>query len=64
MVFPYLCKACFNDLEFGGHIDNQNNYIHIIGSWITQRPYVLFKISKDIFNFNPPTFGRSSVATR
>ena len=64
IIFPYLCKAYFNDLEFGGLIDNQNHYIHIIGSWITPGPHVLFKISKDIINFNPPTFGRSSVATR
>ena len=67
IVFPYLCKVCFNDLEFGDHIDNQNHYIHIIGSWITPRPHVLFEISKDILNylnFNPPTFGRSSTATR
>ena len=64
MVFPYSCKAYFNDLEFGDLIDNQNHYIHIIGSWITLRPYVLFDISKDILNFNPPTFGKSSAATR
>ena len=36
MIFPYPCKAYFNDLEFGNLIDNQNHYIHIIGSWITQ----------------------------
>ena len=64
MVFQYPCKACFNDLEFGDLIDNQNYYIHIIGSWITLGPHALFKISKDIINFNPPTFGRSSAATR
>ena len=64
MVFPYPCKAYFNDLEFGDLIDNQNYYIHIIGSWITPGPHVLFKISKDIINFNPPVFGRSSAATR
>ena len=64
MVFSYLCKVCFNDLEFGDPIDNQNHYIYIIGSWITPRPHVLFEISKYILNFNPPTFGRSSVATR
>ena len=64
MVFPYSCKAYFNDLKFGDLIGNQNHYIHIIGSWITPRPHVLFEISKDIFNFNLPTFGRSSAATR
>ena len=64
MIFPYPCKAYFNDLEFGDLIHNQNYYIHIIGSWITPRPHVLFEISKDILNFNLPTFGRSSVATR
>jgi hypothetical protein len=63
-VFPYSCKAYFNDMEFRDLIDNQNHYILIIGSWITPRPHVLFEISKDILNFNPPTFGRSSAATR
>ena len=42
MVFPYSCKAYFNDLEFGDHIDNQNHDIHIVGSWIIPSPYVLF----------------------
>ena len=64
MVFLYSCKAYFNDLEFEDLIDNQNHYIHIIGSWITPRPHVLFEISKDILNFNLPTFGMSSDATR
>ena len=64
MVFPYLCKACFNDLEFRDLIDNHNHYIHIIRSWITPRSHVLFKISRDILNFNAPTFGKSSAATR
>jgi hypothetical protein len=63
-VFSYSCKAYFNDLKFGDLIYNQNHYILIIGSWITPRPQVLLEISKDILNFNPPTFGRSSVATR
>jgi hypothetical protein len=27
------------------------------------RQHVLFEISKDILNFNPPTFGRSSADT-
>jgi hypothetical protein len=58
MVFPYPRKAYFNDLKFGDLIDNQNHYIHIIGSWITPRPHVLFEISKDIINYKPPTFGR------
>ena len=63
MVFPYSCKAYFNDLEFGDLIGNQNHYIHIIGSWITPRPHVLFEISKDILNFNPQTFGWNRAAT-
>jgi hypothetical protein len=64
MVFLYWCKAYLDDLKFGDLINNQNHYIHINGSWITPRPHVLFEISKDILNFNPPTFGRSSAATR
>ena len=63
MIIPYSCKAYFNDLEFGDLIDNQNHYIHIIGSWITPRPHVLFEISKDILNFNPQTFGWNRAAT-
>jgi hypothetical protein len=64
MVFPYSCEAYFNDLEFGDLIDNQNHYTDIIRSWITPISHVLFEISKDILNFNPPTFGRSNAATR
>ena len=64
MVFPYSCKAYFNYLKFGDLIGNQNHYILVIGSWITPRPHMLFEISKDILNFNPPIFGRSSTATR
>ena len=63
IVFPYSCTAYFNDLDFGDLIGNQNHYIHIIGLWIIPRLYVLFQISKDILNFNPPTFGRNSAAT-
>ena len=50
MIFPYSCKAYFNDLEFEDLIDNQNHDIHVIGSWIIPSPYVLFYDIKDILN--------------
>ena len=68
MVFPYSCKAYSNvkliHLEFEDLMDNQNRNIHVIGSWIIPSPYVLFYDIKDIFNFNLPTLGRNSAATR
>ena len=64
MIFPYSCKAYFNDLKFGDLIDNQNHDIHVIGSWIIPSPYVLFYDIKDILNFNLRILGRNGAAIR
>ena len=66
MVIPYPCKAYFNDLKFGDLIDNQNHYIQLDHGFFQMNTKITcaIKISKDILNFNPPTFGRSSAATR
>jgi hypothetical protein len=49
MVFPYSCKAYFNDIKFGDLIDNQNHYIYIIGSWITPRDHMCYLRHQKIF---------------
>ena len=66
IIFPYLCKAYFNDLEFRDLIDNQNHYIQPDHGFFQMNTKVTcaIKISKDSLNYNLPTFGRSSTAIR
>ena len=58
--------SLFNDLEFGGLIENQNHYIQLDHGFFQMNTKITcaIKISKDILNYNLPIFGRSSAATR
>ena len=63
MIFPHVHYA-FQLSRFWDLRDNQNHYIHMIGSWIIPKSHVLFEISKDTLNSNLPIFGWTSAATR
>ena len=53
-----------NDMDFWDLRDNQNHYIHMIGSWIIPKSHVLFEISKDTVSSNLTLFGWTSAANR